>query len=813
LSPAGRSVGCLPSPRAAVRPSRWAGWWGAAIVSLGLAAPADAATYYVSPSGLPSNDGSLARPLDLPTALSSQGPVRPGDTVWLRGGVYRRTAQPDANGDLAVFVSTITGTAAAPIVVRQYPGERATLDGNLSPSSPVLMVMGSYTWYWGFEVTNSNPNRSTTRGDGIDTYGHHNRLINLVIHDTGNGIGFWSTGQADDSEIHGSLVSHVGWEASDRGHGHSIYVQNVNGVKRITDNILFESFSFGLHAYTQNGRIDNLTVTGNIAFNHGNLSPGSGAKANILFGGGQVAQNPNVSGNFAYYPAGSDGRGLDISLCNNGRLQNNYLAGGTPLRLGACSNTVISGNTMYGPVAASTAAAYPANVYGTTPSGTFVGVRPNAYEPGRANVVIYNWTNLPAVTVSLAAAGLAIGDRYEIRDAQNYYGPAVFSGVYSGQAVFPMTGLTAAPVLGSVAIQPGHTSAEFGAFVVQRVDAAPTRPLAAFSASPATIDPGGSTTLAWTTSGASSVSIDQGIGTVAATGSRVVVPTVTTTYTLTATNAAGATTSQAVVTVRAPAPQNRPPTVSVTAPSGGSAVVQGTPVAVRATAADQDGSVTRVDFFAGGQAIGSDTTSPYEVSWTPGATGPFSLTAVAVDDRNAATTSSAVAVSVTAAAAPGGRTNVALAASGATATASSSYTTDYAPGAAIDGRRSGATRGKLGTWEDAGGGLPDWFQVAFAGPATIDQVDVFSMQERHASPVEPTPTLTSYLAVTDFTVQYWNGTTWVGVPGGQVIGNSLVWRQLRFAPVTTTAIRIVITKVAGGISRLAEVEAWGTAGR
>ena len=38
--------------------------------------------------------------------------------------------------------------------------------------------------------------------------------------------------------------------ASDRGHGHSIYVQNVNGNKRIVDNILFDGFSFGIHAYT-----------------------------------------------------------------------------------------------------------------------------------------------------------------------------------------------------------------------------------------------------------------------------------------------------------------------------------------------------------------------------------------------------------------------------------------------------------------------------------------------------------------------------------------------------------------------------------
>ena len=112
--------------------------------------------FYASPSGVPSNDGSITRPIDLDTAISSLGPVRPGDTVWLRGGTYRRQPGPGYNGVTALYVSTLRGTAAAPIFVRQYPGERATLDGNLGPSRPVLVVDGDYTVYAGFEITNSH---------------------------------------------------------------------------------------------------------------------------------------------------------------------------------------------------------------------------------------------------------------------------------------------------------------------------------------------------------------------------------------------------------------------------------------------------------------------------------------------------------------------------------------------------------------------------------------------------------------------------------------------------------------------------------
>jgi hypothetical protein len=60
-----------------------------------------------------------------------------------------------------------------------------------------------------------------------------------------------------------------------------------------------------------------------------------------------------------------------------------------------------------------------------------------------------------------------------------------------------------------------------------------------FDANPPSISAGGSSTLTWNISGATSVSIDQGIGNVALSGSRAVAPSATTTYTLTATNASG----------------------------------------------------------------------------------------------------------------------------------------------------------------------------------------------------------------------------------------------------------------------------------
>jgi hypothetical protein len=89
-----------------------------------------------------------------------------------------------------------------------------------------------------------------------------------------------------------------------------------------------------------------------------------------------------------------------------------------------------------------------------------------------------------------------------------------------------------------------------------------------------------------------------------------------------------------------------PPTVSITAPSGG-ATVTGT-VTVTASASDNV-AVVGVQFKRGGANLGAeDTTSPYSVSWnTAGvANGSHTLTAVARDAAGNSTTSAGVAVTV-----------------------------------------------------------------------------------------------------------------------------------------------------------------------
>ena len=80
-----------------------------------------------------------------------------------------------------------------------------------------------------------------------------------------------------------------------------------------------------------------------------------------------------------------------------------------------------------------------------------------------------------------------------------------------------------------------------------------------FAVEPTSIQRGQSGTLRWTVTGADSVTIDQGVGTVAANGNRSVSPAARTTYRLTARNAGGESNAVAILNVSDPAPAAPPP--------------------------------------------------------------------------------------------------------------------------------------------------------------------------------------------------------------------------------------------------------------
>lgn len=93
-------------------------------------------------------------------------------------------------------------------------------------------------------------------------------------------------------------------------------------------------------------------------------------------------------------------------------------------------------------------------------------------------------------------------------------------------------------------------------------------------------------------------------------------------------------------------PENQPPTVSITSPTQGAQFTAPATLTVTASASDSDGTVARVDFYAGTTLIGTDTSAPFAVNWQNVPAGAYSLTAVARDDDGATRTSGAVSITV-----------------------------------------------------------------------------------------------------------------------------------------------------------------------
>lgn len=454
------------------------------LLLLGMwAMPIEAGEFFVAPAGSASGDGSMARPWDLQTALNQPAPVQPGDTLWLRGGVYC------ISNAWTIYSSRLAGAAKLPIIVRQYPGERATVNGALRQWA------GGWTWFWGFEIVNLSTNRTTPETGpfptnfqvklngqlvdmcvaGFDLRAPNCKLINLVIHDC-IGSGPCVNTQATNAELYGCLCYYNGWQGGDRGHGHGSYDQNAAPSRdSIRDGFFFANYALGLQI-TGSGNsptTDNFDIEGNGFFLNGVLS--SKHQQNFLLGPyAGAAQSPLILSN-CVFDSNAQGTVSDTYIGYTGGSVNAIVEGNyfqTSTLFNNNTNLTLTGNTFLGGVGQLNPSAYPGNVYlAAAPAHNFVCVRTNRYEPGRAHIMVYNWES--AASVALDVSGLLpLGSNFEVRNAQDFFGSPVLSGIYSGGMLsLPMRGLAVAKPAGAAA--PASSAPLFSAFVLLPVGNAP----------------------------------------------------------------------------------------------------------------------------------------------------------------------------------------------------------------------------------------------------------------------------------------------------------------------------------------------------
>jgi hypothetical protein len=97
---------------------------------------------------------------------------------------------------------------------------------------------------------------------------------------------------------------------------------------------------------------------------------------------------------------------------------------------------------------------------------------------------------------------------------------------------------------------------------------------------------------------------------------------------------------------------NQPPHVSLTAPAANQSFTAPATITLSASASDQDGTITRVDFYNGQTLLGSDATAPYSIAWSNVPAGTYWIQAVTIDNGGAMTATNPQAVIVAQAALP-----------------------------------------------------------------------------------------------------------------------------------------------------------------
>ncbi|HEY5914233.1 MAG TPA: right-handed parallel beta-helix repeat-containing protein [Verrucomicrobiae bacterium] len=493
---------------------RRAGWlaFGALLACIRL----EADNLFVAPDGTSFGTGSVDAPYSLAAALSGQV-SQPGDTFWLRGGDYK----------LGHLDTTIEGAPGLPITFRQAGGERARIDGSFS-----IFNSAGYLVFRDFEMYSSDTNRVSSQTGvgfsptdisiipGVNCFAANCSFINLVVHDqTRHGI--YISQDSTNALVYGCLIYNNGWASPDNAEGHGIYAQGEGGMRTITDNIVFNNCGANLHIY-ENGIGRNLvgvTLNGNTAFHAGAIqsvrayrdwvvgvdSPG-GYADRMLLEGNMGYQDPAVP----VYPEiqiGRDATNGSVVLVNNymplGLLMNTWLSATVSGNLFAppLTNFVVRLNRSQAPLNAR----WERNTYVSTPAGnqmlldstpysfsawqqatgfdrestfvmgglrgTRVFVRPNQYEPGRANIIVYNWDGLDNVAVDVSSV-VSPGATFEVRNAQEFLAAPLLSGTYDGQLLLlPMTNLTAAVPNGPLTA-PVPAGPTFNVFVLQSYDSA-----------------------------------------------------------------------------------------------------------------------------------------------------------------------------------------------------------------------------------------------------------------------------------------------------------------------------------------------------
>ncbi|MET0067147.1 MAG: hypothetical protein ABW076_12450 [Candidatus Thiodiazotropha sp.] len=442
--------------------------------------------YWVSPDTVPgTGSGTRSDPWNLYDALKKRGAIQDNSIIWLQSGDYvSPIAERFANGDeIRAWPVTLQGSPGRAIHIRPERDAEVRIDGGLYFSWPNT---GDHVSVWDLEMTalpgdawrRFNPDfyipgtnsteiaasisdageylRAPMRIDGGDNI----RLINNIVHALPNGI--FTFHRAKNTVLYGNIVASNGYVSDRRTHGVGISSQNrSNTPRKLEENIIAGNFSDPLIANASGSAGSSaISGAGNIVYGARLLGDGQGnyaPRADVRLGSSSGTLQ-SFSGNTIYghqlETPGFDSTNMDFA--------DNQVYYSDTRPCGACS-----GNR---------------NIIEHIPSQPRAAIRPNAYDPRKAHLVVVNPQREALVSVDLGRYA-ENGDYLQIYNALDYHAHSepLLAGTYNGQFIdLPMTGPSDPywrdrPVTGDQPLNPADSEddfsgvqQEFGAFLILR---------------------------------------------------------------------------------------------------------------------------------------------------------------------------------------------------------------------------------------------------------------------------------------------------------------------------------------------------------
>jgi parallel beta-helix repeat protein len=222
-----------------------------------------AATYYVSPTGVDTNNGTtLTTPVKTIKKALSKAKLS-GDIVYVMTGTYVETVTIGQSG----------------ITLSAYPNNKPIIDGTTKlPNTDwgdLIYVTGNNNKISGFEVKNSNVTGAYQGGYGVELEGHHNTVSKMNVHHTWE-AGIMVTGDyntVEDSTIWQAARAYINTTASSgwgtglsaaRNQSSAAIKPGITSYATLRRNTVYNNYGEGLSCY----EADHCVIEDNIVYDN-----------------------------------------------------------------------------------------------------------------------------------------------------------------------------------------------------------------------------------------------------------------------------------------------------------------------------------------------------------------------------------------------------------------------------------------------------------------------------------------------------------------------------------------------------------------